>query len=78
MGLSFAASRPAGSMYDVRNGSEDYAHGAMDILGSMSFLWFVLVVIIALLLAKFVNGAVGGVVGLVLAILVFLLVINRA
>lgn len=41
-------------------------------------LWLVLVVVVALLLANFVNAAVGGIVGLILAVLVFLLVIREA
>lgn len=41
-------------------------------------LWLVLVVIVGVLLAQFVNAAVGGIVGLILAILVFLLVIREA
>src|ERR1035437_7585130 len=34
-------------------------------------LWLVVVIVVAVLLANFVNAAVGGVVGLILAILVF-------
>lgn len=47
--------------------------------GSLTgLLWLVLVVIIGVLLAQFVNGAIGGIVGLVLAVLVFLFVIRKA
>lgn len=41
-------------------------------------LWLAVVVIIAVVLANFVNAAVGGIVGLILAVLVFLLVIREA
>ena len=44
----------------------------------VGLLWLALVVVIAIVLAQFVNAAVGGIVGLILAVLVFLLVIREA
>lgn len=41
-------------------------------------LWLIAVIIIAAVLANFVNAAVGGIVGLILAVLVFLFVIREA
>lgn len=41
-------------------------------------LWLIVVVIVAVVLANFVNAALGGIVGLILALLVFLLVIREA
>ncbi len=47
--------------------------------GSMvGILWLIAVIVLAVLLAQFVNAALGGIVGLVLAVLVFLLVIRQA
>jgi uncharacterized BrkB/YihY/UPF0761 family membrane protein len=43
-----------------------------------NLLWLVIVVVVGVLLAQFVNAAVGGIVGVILAILVFLFVIDRA
>lgn len=44
----------------------------------VGILWLIAVIVLAVLLAQFVNAALGGIVGLVLAVLVFLLVIRQA
>jgi hypothetical protein len=44
----------------------------------MRILWLVLVIIIGILLAQFVNAAVGGIVGLILAVIVFFLFFRAA